>query len=372
MLSSYRTRVASPNDVRMQFLKYQKMMSELRDEINSQKEIEYIEWLTEKYLEYYKRRYPDGIPNTLWKKEHKKALIDRSRHFQDPWFAMIYLGRDFMEMSLRTVSIPRGKAKEVEKAARLFISARRIPLNIYQWFHKNEKLLSLPAQMIKWPTKGETEVGFEEQFKIGPLQVHNTIQLEGKKLEETKKVLRKIVRLIKTSKVKGAAKTLYGDVLIVARLNQPKVMAWYNIPKDQVWIRYLKGKDLHNGIHEFGHRLWRKFLPKEMKDLWRQYHFGVNYSHQKVEIPKVGDPLNIPIRGEKDPKIVKIEGDRFFISEKSYVKYTQIRQYLENAMKYPTAYSATNEEEHFCEAFALYCQKRLKPEHAEKFEEIFV
>ena len=39
---------------------------------------------------------------------------------------------------------------------------------------------------------------------------------------------------------------------------------------------------------------------------------------------------------------------------------------------YPTAYSATNFEEHFCEAFSMYLLGTLQPEHFAAFKRIWV
>jgi len=371
MLASMSVKTGTSQELKRLYEDYQKFLLLMRKAILTTAEERYIDGLVNEELNYYKRRYPMGVPAPVEKKIRKQMISRRSRYFQRDWVMLTDRGERFMELALGTVAIPRGQAKKVQAAARLFIAARRVPQNIYTWMRRNEKNLDMPATMVKWPEKDEVESDIEEKFKIGPLVIHNTIQLEGKKLDDTKKILRKIVRLIKSSKVTGALKTLYGDVLVVAKLNQPKVMAWYNPRKDDIWIRHLKEKDLHNGIHEFGHRLWRKFLPREMISKWQQYHAGKRWDHPDVEMPKVGDPLPVKVRGHKDPRVVKIQGDKYFITEKGFLTWKQIRNYLETDVKFPTIYAATDAEEHFCEAFALYCQGTLKPEFLENFEAIF-
>jgi hypothetical protein len=372
VLQGFHSRKGSVEELQQAFTKYSRWLQELRNSLNSPFELRGLEEQVDVYMNEMSYKYPHGTPPSVEKKVREEVIRRRSRWHKGQWNVVIGTGQKFIELALGTVTIPKGRAKEVEKAARLFISARRLPLDVWQWLETYEKELNLPAEMVKWPLKGSTEdAGYEETFKIGPLMVHNTIQLEGKLLDETKKVLTKITRLIKSSGIQGADKLIYGDVYIVGKLNQPKVQAWYIVEKDSVWIRYLKDRDLHSGLHEFGHRLYRKFASKAALTQWQTRHRDMMYSDKKVEFPKVGDPFPFPVKGIPNPQVQKVEGLNIYVTENAYFKWDRYRDFVKTGITFPTRYAATNPEEHFCETFALYCQGTLPPEFIEPFEKIF-
>jgi len=98
------------------------------------------------------------------------------------------------------------------------------------------------------------------------------------------------------------------------------------------------------------------------------------YARVDIKMPSVGDTLPVKIKRMKEYAVVsKIEGDRFYLEgvEDGFLTFKQLYPYYQNSAKYPSTYSATNEEEHFCEAFAFYCLGTLQGKHALNFEALF-
>ena len=227
----------------------------------------------------------------------------------------------------------------------------------------------------KWPDK--TDADSEQKFRWGAFTIHNTVALTGDPLEKIKDALKRVEVLVKASPVPGIEKVLYGDVMIVAKINKGNVVAFYTPGEDVVYLRpsHQSGTDeIEALVHELGHRYLSKFIDKKVKANWARYHNTLPYLRgESGTLPKEGEPFPFLIKGVKGTAIVqKIEGDKFFVNEIGYITKSAIERILENKTKYPTAYAAKDYEEHFCESLALNATGHLKDTHLSAFKNIIV
>ena len=242
-----------------------------------------------------------------------------------------------------TREIPSGKAKKLEMALRVLMSIKRGPNDPKAWWEKNVENVNFILETENWPEKSEEKV-----YVINGIRVHDSIHLPPQKLDITLKVIDSVTDRIKSH---GYGQILYGDILIVGQLMKSNVLAWYYKESDNINIRpFLKvGMGVeHNLAHEIGHRQWYKFLSMEQQKAWRR-HYTEN-SYRDFKWPEVGDVIP-----GTDHTIVKIEGLKFFVSEREYVDFRKLHEFY----KWPTPYSSTSPEEFFAECFALYIYGKL-------------
>jgi hypothetical protein len=302
-----------------------------------------------------------------------------------PWVEIITRGRLITDGILSTRSIPRRDAKAMEMAYRLFANARRMPKDAFKWWDKNEKRITFIMEgALKWPEKVE---GGDELFKVGKFRVHNTVGATGPVLKSLKDAIAKVQRAVKKNAVPGFARTLYGDIHVVSRITKAHHAAWYHPGDDSLYLRLGKAlgmDDVHSMIHELGHRYWAKFASTEQQRAWFRHHLDVERQDVEVELPHLGDSIPfMRIPGVKtDPVITKEDATAYYFDvEKKGVKhtYTMSRRKMQEAYRrqakrtqsFPTPYSATSKEEHFCDALGLISLKKLAPEHADPFKAIW-
>lgn len=319
----------------------------------------------------------------------EEAAADNPRRDFD-WFASIYskytffpvinTGFDLAEKILAEKSVPKGQAKKLEMATRLFMSTKASPRKFASWLKKNTKHVEFMLKAATWGDKNEASADSEEKFELAGFTVINTIEAAGKKLQTTKDAILKVARSIRNSGITKATQILYGNVYLVGQLRKRGVLAWYNPEDDQVYIRpaaRMGVDELHQLAHELGHRLWDRFLPGDLKQEWGTHHraVGGGPTDKVVLEPGVSIP-GVKIKGIKgDPTVEKIE-DGFVFFEGSTGRYPRRSVwkalYDENQLLvFPTRYSAKNQEEHFCESFALFVLNQLTGAHKEAFGNIF-
>ena len=308
------------------------------------------------------------------------------------WLA---LGKDALKAAdiiLNTKDIPPKRNKAVEMAIRITGKAARErgkPNRFEQWWQKNRKRYDVLIEALSFPEK---KMGGESLFKIGSLTVHNTIGATGKDLDGFKKALRKAVSLIKKSNgvvPGGLSKVLYGEVYYVGSIGRAHHAAWYDLSQDKLYIRPPKASwgmnIVETIIHEFGHRYYQRFMPKDEKWKWQMHHeigvsnLGLEYEVKPLE---VGEQIPLRIKGAPRgwrPSVSKVEKYYYHYEtwdgrEKttSRFKMDDFRRTQERKKAlYPTVYSTTNEEEHFCEALARVCSGNLSKPHLDAFHTIF-
>lgn len=317
----------------------------------------------------------DAVMPSLPVGSQELMSIAVSAKLQNAWTWLVRWGTDVATWVVETRTIPKGKEKAVELAARLFTMANRSPKDIPTWWDKNEKHIHLLVEALSWPER--TEGSLQEKFSVGPFTVHNTLHLEEGKLQGTVSVIVKAMQKIKP--FHKFNKVLYGDVFVVGQLRHSKSLAWYYNQDDTVYLRPQKTseKELVNLIHELGHRYWYKFLGAEAQRQWHSVYTILKRPVQ-VKLPEVGEPLGVLVKGVDNPivesygrgnkgvPIVTIVGGQVF----SATGVLSILEAEATERKFPTPYSATSVEEFFAEAFAHYIVGDLSEDHRVSLEGI--
>ena len=111
---------------------------------------------------------------------------------------------------------------------------------------------------------------------------------------------------------------------------------------------------------------------------------SITVKGKKVEVPmpEPGDVLPVRLKGAPRgwrPRMDRLEGGLIYYEtlqgHEQFVEAYRIKQYLDQTkgveMKFPTAYSAQSEEEHFCESLALLSMNSLPDEYAIPFKAIW-
>jgi len=229
---------------------------------------------------------------------------------------LINVGHNLAKFILEHKVVPRGKAKNLEKIAKVFLSARRAPRKVDTWLQKNSPGIHIMLESQSWPNKEDQPDQDDIQFGVGPFTVHNVVGLEGSKLESTRKTIESALNFLKKSKVPRVQGVLYGPVMVVGQLSQPRTLAWYYPSDDTVYMRphlKLSRSDVHNLIHELGHRYWAKFANREKKAQWVRHHRDMKNQGEgeritEEEIAQLDDVQALEGLREGDVFPIKIKG----------------------------------------------------------------
>jgi hypothetical protein len=285
---------------------------------------------------------------------------------------VINTGRPLAEWVIQTRSIPSGKSKSVEMAARLLGKTRYVPKDIFSWYEKNMMRLTLLLEAASWPDRDSGEGTELEMATVGPFKIHNTIGASTKQFTDILGLVESAVRSLGTTL--DFKKVLYGDVFIVGQLRQSKTLAWYSVNDDDVYVRSMAKKgfnDLQSLIHELGHRFWYRFMSREQKQNTVIVYQKLKYTASPAKLPRLGEPLPVPLKSGEHPTVIGYDGLRYQLSSGGYVKVNDIRKILNQQAligSFPTLYSAKNYEEFFAECFSLFTLGKLKPDLAGQFE----
>jgi hypothetical protein len=312
-------------------------------------------------------------------------------------------GKDLSFYILEHKVIPKKHIKKTHKAAELFLKMRRAPNKLGNWWLKNKPTLMFLRETIRWPLK---EDNTEAKYKIGPFTVHNTLGLTDEDLTKTNASVEAAIKFVSKTNIPKVKDVLYGEVFIVGKLQESRTMAWYYPKKDVVYLRPLlkfgRG-EVHNLIHELGHRYWGKIFPPMKRKEWMRYSsllargevkIGLSPEHEKkireLRELSVGDVFPVRVGGliRGGPTIVKkitktpLGDIRFHLETKRSKKrgsvmlssitgaFKRQEDSTKRVSKYPTPYSSTSPEEHFCETFALYSMNKLPEEFQGEFQRI--
>lgn len=282
-------------------------------------------------------------------------------------------------------NIPDKSAKPLEMVYRLMANTRRMPKDMDKWLDTNMKRVRFLIEAAEaWPVKSE---GTDELFTLGPFKVHNTVGAKGAELESLKKGLERVEKAIKTNPIPGFARVLYGDVHVVPRITKAHHAAWYYPSDDSLYLRRTKSTgidEVHALVHELGHRYWHKFASEPQKSAWNSQHMRAEMKHVEVELPKVGEEIPVSIKGAKGryPTIVAVEpgllrysididGTLYTNSISTRSVYNFFYEKQKGSKNFPTPYSATSAQEHFCEALSLLALGNLPDEFAVPFNSIW-
>jgi len=304
-----------------------------------------------------------------------------------PWIEIVENGQWVVAGVLSTRSIPDKGAKPFEMVYRLMTNSRRMPQDIYKWWNDNGKRVKFLIEAAEnWPAKTG---GTDELFTLGPFKVHNTVGAKGAELESLKKGLERVEKAIKSNPIPGFARVLYGDVHVVPRITKGHHAAWYYPSDDSVYLRRTKSTgmdEVHALIHELGHRYWHKFASEPQKKAWNTLHIRAGMKPIEVEMPKVGDEIPVAIKGVKNryPTITLVDNRRGWVQysididgrqhtnsihiDKVYNFYHEQQKKTKN---FPTPYSATSAQEHFCDSLAMLAMGNLPDEFAVPFNSVW-
>lgn len=282
-------------------------------------------------------------------------------------------------------SIPDKSAKPLEMVYRLMANTRRMPKDMDKWLDTNMKRVRFLIEAAEtWPVKSE---GTDELFTLGPFKVHNTVGAKGAELESLKKGLERAEKAIKANPIPGFARVLYGDVHVVPRITRAHHAAWYYPSDDSLYLRRTKSTgidEVHALIHELGHRYWHRFASEPQKAAWNSQHMRAEMKHVEVELPKVGEEIPVSIKGAKGryPTIVAVEpgllrysididGTPYTNSISTRKVYDFFHEQQKVSKNFPTPYSATSAQEHFCDSVAMLALGNLPDEFAVPFNSIW-
>jgi len=309
----------------------------------------------------------------------KRFTKATSRAMERFWYQLSKAAVTLIKAAMAELDIPSGQAKKLELAARLFMGASRCPLDIKSWWEKNREKVNFLHDVATWkPRSTDLE---SQEFKVGNLRVHNTIQLSGQALKQTQSVLEEAIKKIQMLHIPKGDAILYGDVFIVGQMKKAKTAAWYEPREDRIYVRPLKDHQLPSLIHEFGHRYFEKFIDPSARKKWITHHTELTYKTPSAEIkrPQPGDELPFEVTNAPDKKgiVDRIEGDRVYIKgvPTGYLSLMQLFRILHKVRaeyEFPTLYAARGGvEEHFCEAFSLAAIGKLDSFHLHAFLGIF-
>ena len=304
-----------------------------------------------------------------------------------PWIDIIESGNKVVAGVLSVRSIPDKSAKSLEMVYRLMANSRKMPQDVFKWWEDNGKRVKFLIEAAEtWPAKTE---GTDELFTLGPFKVHNTVGAKGAELESLKKGLERAEKAIKSNPVPGFARVLYGDVHVVPRITKAHHAAWYYPGDDSLYLRRTKSTgmdEIHALIHELGHRYWHKFAPEPQKKAWNSQHMRADMKTVEVELPKVGEEIAVAVKGAKGryPTIVAVDTRRGRVQYTIDIAgtphtnsihidavYEFYRQQQKASKNFPTPYSATSAQEHFCDSLAMLALGNLPNEFAVPFNSIW-
>ena len=330
----------------------------------------------EAYAEAFRELERDGEPGDSYRARYAAM---------HPWGNIIRNGRKVVAGVLSVRSIPDRSTKPLEMVYRLMLNSRRMPQDVLKWWEDNGKRVKFLIDAAEaWPVKTE---GTDELFTLGPFKVHNTVGAKGAELESLKKGLERVEKAIKSNPIPGFARVLYGDVHVVPRITKAHHAAWYYPSDDSVYLRRTKSTgmdEVHALIHELGHRYWHKFASEPQKRAWNSLHMRAEMKPVEVELPKVGEEIPVAIKGAKGryPTITLVEPGRLHYSiDLGGVPYTnsiatrQVHTFFYEKQKaaknFPTPYSATSAQEHFCDSLAMLAMGNLPDEFAVPFNSVW-
>lgn len=236
------------------------------------------------------------------------------------------------------------------------------------------------ALKVLLQTRSAAERDSNTRVTVGEFTVHNLVNASPAEFQQIARVVAAASVRIGRSGLARAKEILYGDVYLTDQLVRADTLAMYRRKQDTIWVRAKIQADLnavHNLVHELGHRYWSLYLPTKAKTAWKVWDMKLRSVRPgRPALPAKGEPIPVTIKGYHNPVAHVIRGDKFYLDPTHYVTAAQIeRAQLKRSFwdRFPTSYAADSDspEEHFCEAFAMYCQGVLMAPHLDTFRGIF-
>lgn len=315
-------------------------------------------------------------------KRLRKGEISGNQWWFPKWQNLIEKGQVVAKDVLSTRSIPSSSRDQLELINRLMFGSIRPPNDFLRWWDENQNhIVFLFSHASKWPEKTD---GTDERFTVGPFTVHNTIGATGTELKAISDELERAGRAIQSNPVHGFAKVLYGDVHVVGNIREAHNAAWYDVSDDSLYLRAKQAtgmNEAHALIHELGHRYWHKFAEPAKKKAWETLHNKLK--RRPAQLPGVGEEVHVDVEGANGrwPIVTEVTPNHLYFTididgrtYKDSISVAVVSRYYKSIQRseiFPTRYSATNAQEHFCESVALMAMGALRPEFAVPFNAIW-
>lgn len=272
-------------------------------------------------------------------------------------------GGKLSQLIWETREIPKSRVSAFNKAHKAF-NRTNSPKNWNIWLYQNLKEADLILEARTWPEKGSSA---EVTIQLGPITVINqTVD----KPDTTIKVLEAAVKALKGSGLPNIGRVLYGEVFFVGDIERKKTrLALYYVQKDLIQVLMTKrftDEQVGSLVHEFGHRYWEKFLPQATKSAWIRYDSSIRGS---TVSPEIGETILWNKKQAIVQGYLNLRGKMYIEIEEGVVVPLELYLKLQPG-KFPTLYSSTNHEEHFCDALSLYCLGKLPEPFFTAFDRI--
>jgi hypothetical protein len=310
-----------------------------------------------------------------------EALLQRraglgAREFNPYIRVLINKGYSYIKALPFSLQVPASSRRTYENLTKEFSRTRDMKDWSVWWIKVRKETMKFLESTRHWKALDQDAVAEAESVPsedqnvtlIGKIKVINQ---SGKDPAKTIEGIRRCTQQLMNSGVPKIADVLYGNMLVVGDVGRKKtVAALYYIDYDHIEIRAVSRFDEHfehSVIHELGHRYWRKFVSREVKEMWSKHHSEILYGDRKRR-PEVGEVLSF-VKGA--PVVTKVTWDKVYVSDRESISLKDYQKFM-RMMSFPTLYSEASLEEHFCEALALFCLGKLEGQHLEAFKRIVI
>ena len=236
------------------------------------------------------------------------------------------------------------------------------------------------------------------ELHAGPFRLVNTGGFDAHTMQTVQRVVEEAADRLASHRLGGV---LYGDVNVSNSLSGRRVLAFYKVTYDEMFVRADIKKQEEKGfvrtaLHELGHRYEAKFLKKaDIDDLYqrisREERFGIRngrvrlpWSSASMErrhafeqtAPKPGEEITV---GRRRYEVTSVTGYGVNVLNKGTGRLGSFKAEDYLALKnvlvpvnegFVTKYAKKSPSENFAEMFALYCMDELSPDHAHMMDEI--
>lgn len=290
--------------------------------------------------------------------------------------AFVKIARALIDWTIRTREFPTGIEKDFEKAARVFGTMKSAPSNVLAWYDRNRAQLDLLLEAGDWPEKTtRAQVEQAQVTKIGSFHLHNTVGTFGDDFDTVVKRVERVEEILRSHL--DFERVLYGNVYLVRQIKSMRILAWYAKAQDETYVRLISKREIpeleSSILHELGHRYWYRMMKEKQRVGFAKLYSSLRSSLQNpVSMPKVGDSIQITVRGQiRTQKIVSFDRGIYHTEGGLGAREKDVRRHIEAKAalgRFPSAYSMKSVEEFFPECFEHYGHETLKPDLRESFE----
>ena len=286
------------------------------------------------------------------------------------------------------INFPESKSRRVRAINNKVKLPRSRRFNTHKWMMDRRQHISDVLELLKHPLREEGD----NSVAVGPFNLTNPINLSNDKVEEMVEVCTRALTLCTNSLAPNFPQALYGDVVLVEKLERASWYAWYNRVKDDITMKYMsrdKDEFIKTFIHEIGHRYYQKILPRNKNMLWQLYDRSCHHA-QRINLRDwVGKDIGLYATKRRTKTVVGSKGDQkaviyevrhngiYLETDDGNIIGSYKEKYIIDFIKartgiFPTKYATTDAEEHFCEALSYKAVGKLHPKTLDAFNSIIV